>query len=169
MAVEVEIQQVDHTFQDKTGALTALYQVDLRVAPGEFVSLVGPSGCGKSTLLRLVAGLIAPSRGQIRLAGQPAAALRGQKEIGWMAAMPPCSPCCTVLDNVACPRRVNARPPRPGLLAGGVAGAGRLADFAGYYPAALRRDADSGPPWPGCWPPGPRGGGLPIRLPPWTN
>ena len=43
--------------------------VDLRVASGEFISLLGPSGCGKSTLLRMIAGLIEPTAGQILLGG----------------------------------------------------------------------------------------------------
>lgn len=46
----------------------ALQDVDLTVAPGEFVSVVGPSGCGKSTLLRLASGLSRPSAGEITLA-----------------------------------------------------------------------------------------------------
>jgi NitT/TauT family transport system ATP-binding protein len=48
----------------ETGTL-ALADVDLTVAPGEFVSVVGPSGCGKSTLLRLASGLAEPSAGRI--------------------------------------------------------------------------------------------------------
>ena len=43
--------------------------VDLRVASGEFISLLGPSGCGKSTLLRMIAGLIEPTSGQVVLGG----------------------------------------------------------------------------------------------------
>jgi len=51
------------------GGATLLDGVDLDVAPGEHVLLVGPSGAGKSTLLRAVAGLVAPTEGTIRLAG----------------------------------------------------------------------------------------------------
>jgi len=47
------------------GARHVLKELDLRVAPGEFVALVGRSGCGKSTLLRLIAGLDAPTDGRI--------------------------------------------------------------------------------------------------------
>ena len=47
----------------KPDQLPVLNDIDLTVAPGEFVSLVGPSGCGKSTILRLLAGLEQPVEG----------------------------------------------------------------------------------------------------------
>ena len=47
--------------------VTALADVSLDIAEGEFVSIVGPSGCGKSTLLRLVAGLYEPSSGTVEI------------------------------------------------------------------------------------------------------
>jgi NitT/TauT family transport system ATP-binding protein len=55
------------------GAVTALWDVTLDVAPGEFVCLIGPSGCGKSTLLNLFAGLDQPDQGEIHLDGKPVA------------------------------------------------------------------------------------------------
>lgn len=51
-----------------SGGAAALDNVNMRMGRGEFVSLLGPSGCGKSTLLRIVAGLIAPSAGQVEWA-----------------------------------------------------------------------------------------------------
>jgi len=51
--------------------LEALGGVDLRVAHGEFLSLLGPSGCGKSTLLRIVAGVLHPTRGRVFLGDRP--------------------------------------------------------------------------------------------------
>jgi iron(III) transport system ATP-binding protein len=51
------------------GSTRALIDVDLDVADGELLALVGPSGCGKSTLLRIVAGLTAADRGEVRIGG----------------------------------------------------------------------------------------------------
>ena len=48
----------------------ALKNVSFTINDGEFVSIVGPSGCGKSTILRLIAGLIEPTNGSIKLNGQ---------------------------------------------------------------------------------------------------
>jgi NitT/TauT family transport system ATP-binding protein len=51
------------------GDTTVLQDIDLSIAPGEFVSLIGPSGCGKSTLLKLISGLTAASDGAILVDG----------------------------------------------------------------------------------------------------
>ena len=55
------IEVVDVT--QKYGAFTALENVDLAIARGEFVTLIGHSGCGKSTLLNMMAGLTRPTAG----------------------------------------------------------------------------------------------------------
>ncbi|MDE2815021.1 MAG: ATP-binding cassette domain-containing protein, partial [Gemmatimonadota bacterium] len=47
----------------------ALHDLNLEISRGQFVSIVGPSGCGKSTFLRLVAGLDAPTSGELRVEG----------------------------------------------------------------------------------------------------
>jgi len=60
----------------------ALLPLDLRVQPGEFVTLLGPSGCGKSTLLKMVAGLLAPSSGQLQLWGQSAEQMQARGQAG---------------------------------------------------------------------------------------
>ena len=48
-----------------------LHGIDIAIQRGSFVSIIGPSGCGKSTLLKVMAGLVAPSEGDIRVAGVP--------------------------------------------------------------------------------------------------
>ncbi|MEU5974633.1 ABC transporter ATP-binding protein [Streptomyces sp. NPDC047315] len=66
----VSLTDVAVRFRTKKRDVTALADVSLTVAPGEFVALVGPSGCGKSTLLKLVAGLLAPTTGEVHLGGE---------------------------------------------------------------------------------------------------
>jgi NitT/TauT family transport system ATP-binding protein len=62
----IEVASASKSFPNGTRALDP---VDLAVHKGEFVTLIGPSGCGKSTLLRLVAGLLEPSDGTVRVYG----------------------------------------------------------------------------------------------------
>jgi spermidine/putrescine transport system ATP-binding protein len=62
----VEIQALAKSF----GTVAALSGVTLQVEHGEFVSFLGPSGCGKTTLLRIIAGLEAPTSGDVRIAGR---------------------------------------------------------------------------------------------------
>jgi NitT/TauT family transport system ATP-binding protein len=79
----VEVTNAGKVFNPgTTRQVDALVDVDLVVGPGEFVSLIGPSGCGKSTLLRLIANLIEPSAGDVRVAGKSAAQARLDQEYG---------------------------------------------------------------------------------------
>lgn len=63
-SVPIEFHQVHKTFPTGTQALN---DISLRIADGEFVSILGPSGCGKSTLLRLIAGLEKPTQGRVHI------------------------------------------------------------------------------------------------------
>jgi NitT/TauT family transport system ATP-binding protein len=53
------------------GAFTAIEDVSMRIADGEYLALLGPSGCGKSTLLRIAIGLQTPTRGKVLYRGAP--------------------------------------------------------------------------------------------------
>jgi NitT/TauT family transport system ATP-binding protein len=61
----VEIRKLGKEYDGSAGRVTALADIDLRINPGEFLSIVGPSGCGKSTLLRILAGLDRQTSGTI--------------------------------------------------------------------------------------------------------
>jgi NitT/TauT family transport system ATP-binding protein len=69
--VKLQLRDVRKRFDTRDGnVVIALERVDLVVQAGEFVCLLGPSGCGKSTLLNLLAGLDAPSEGEVFADGE---------------------------------------------------------------------------------------------------
>lgn len=67
----LEFDGVRHHFTVAGKQVPALEAIDLRIEPGEFVTLAGPSGCGKTTLLRLAAGFMTPSVGSVTTGGRP--------------------------------------------------------------------------------------------------
>jgi NitT/TauT family transport system ATP-binding protein len=71
MTVKISLQCVGKVFLSRGRHVTALDGVTFDVHRGEFLVVVGPSGCGKSTLLDLLAGLAAPTSGQVLLDGSP--------------------------------------------------------------------------------------------------
>ena len=81
------------------GRYTAVENVTLGVAPGEFVSVVGPTGCGKSTLLNVAAGLLAPSAGHVRVHGTRLAGINTRA--GYMFQADALMPWRNALANVA--------------------------------------------------------------------
>ncbi len=84
------------------GAFTALRDIRLEVAQGEFVCFLGPSGCGKTTLLRIVAGLEAQTAGTIRQGGRDISALPpAERDYGIVFQSYALFPNLTVFDNVA--------------------------------------------------------------------
>ncbi|MFD1395336.1 ABC transporter ATP-binding protein [Kroppenstedtia eburnea] len=66
----IEALHVTKAYLNREDEIQALEPVSFKIRPGEFVSLVGSSGCGKSTVLSLVAGLIQPTEGEVRIAGE---------------------------------------------------------------------------------------------------
>jgi ABC-type nitrate/sulfonate/bicarbonate transport system ATPase subunit len=131
---KLAVERVAHRFD---GGAEALAEVDLAVAPGEFVSLVGPSGCGKSTLFNIVAGLIRPTRGRVLLDGRDVTGTTG--EVGYMLQKDLLLPWRTVLDNVVLGRVVRhgraRRSDRDEALQ--LIARYGLGGFADHYPHAL--------------------------------
>ncbi|MBN9426812.1 MAG: ABC transporter ATP-binding protein [Burkholderiales bacterium] len=77
---------------------TAVRDVTLRIAPGEFVSVVGPTGCGKSTLLNVGAGLLEPSAGTVKVFGEPLVGVN--RRAGYMFQAEALMPWRSALQNV---------------------------------------------------------------------
>ena len=67
----IEIANVSLIYDTPSGRVPGVEGVNLSLEASEFLCIVGPSGCGKSTLLNMIAGFLAPSHGQIRIAGKP--------------------------------------------------------------------------------------------------
>jgi sulfonate transport system ATP-binding protein len=83
----VRLSGVGKTFGQGRRAVTALADVELAVAPGEFVCLLGASGCGKTTVLNLVAGLDQPTTGVIELStSRPAVVFQEAALMPWLTA-----------------------------------------------------------------------------------
>ena len=101
MTPALELAGISCTFvsrEDRSQRYTAVADVDLAIAPGEFVSVVGPTGCGKSTLLNVGAGLLEPSRGSVRVFGEKLDGLN--RRAGYMFQSEALMPWRTALANV---------------------------------------------------------------------
>ncbi len=105
MAAPISIRGVSRQFGD-TWALTP---TDLEIAAGEFIALVGPSGCGKTTLLRIVADLVAPSSGEVRIGNDTAAAARRKRLLGLVSQRPAVLPWKRAIDDVRFTQKIAGR------------------------------------------------------------
>src|SRR5699024_12526316 len=67
----ITLKNVSHTYFSKAGYTRAIEEGNMTVEKGEFIAIIGPSGCGKSTILSSIAGLLAPTKGDILVNGNP--------------------------------------------------------------------------------------------------
>jgi putative ABC transport system ATP-binding protein len=112
----IELRGVSKTVQSGDHPLTILHPLDFSISSGQFVAIVGPSGSGKSTLLGLLAGLDAPTTGQIlidgtditRLTEDTLAKLRGEK-IGFVFQFFHLVPSLTAFENILVPMEIAGR------------------------------------------------------------
>jgi putative spermidine/putrescine transport system ATP-binding protein/spermidine/putrescine transport system ATP-binding protein len=94
----VELEGIVKSF----GSMMAVERMDLSIAEGSFVTLLGPSGCGKTTTLRIIAGLLDPSEGDIRIKGRSVTAIPiHRRNLGLVFQNYALFPHKTIHDNVA--------------------------------------------------------------------
>lgn len=139
----IQLVNVSKVVASGSEQIAILQQVNLEVPRGQFVSVIGPSGSGKSTLLSLVAGLDAPTSGEIFLEGQnitvmsedDLATLRGEK-VGFIFQAFHLIPSLTAYENILVPMEIMG-------LQGAVTRAQSLLDEVGlhdrghHYPSQL--------------------------------
>ena len=133
---EIVLSDVVKRFRLPDREVTALDRVSATLASGSFTALIGPSGCGKSTLLRLIADVLPPTTGEIRIGNSDPAVARRSHAIGFVFQDASLLPWRDVLGNVRLPIEVAgkaaaARDPRALVTMVGLAG------FEGARPAQL--------------------------------
>jgi putative ABC transport system ATP-binding protein len=139
----IELRGVSKTVESGGRPLTILHPLDLSIPSGRFLAIVGPSGSGKSTLLGLLAGLDAPSTGEILVDGtdittlgeDDLARLRGEK-IGFVFQFFHLVPSLTAFENILVPMEIAKRRDavtRARLLLDEVG----LSDRGHHYPSQL--------------------------------
>lgn len=106
----IETQSLTKIYGKGDTAVTALKELNLEIANGEFVAVMGPSGCGKSTLMHLVGGLDRPTSGKVLIDGTDLASLRDEaltelrrRRIGFVFQFYNLIPVLTASENAALP------------------------------------------------------------------
>jgi NitT/TauT family transport system ATP-binding protein len=97
----IRIENVSKSFYKRDTAVDAVRNMNLTIERREIVAVIGPSGCGKSTLLNMIAGLYAPTHGQIVYKGTTVSAIN--TDVGYMTQKDNLLPWRSVRDNVAFP------------------------------------------------------------------
>ena len=141
MNTALNLVNVSLEYPDGDGTLKALDDVNLKVAPGEFLSLVGPSGSGKSSLLAVAATLVRPTAGLVVIGGIDAGGLSEadrtslrRDKIGIIFQQPNLLPSLTALEQLVIGEHLRGKAAKPATLR-----AAALLDLVGLAPAAGKR------------------------------
>ncbi|CTQ49807.1 Bicarbonate transport ATP-binding protein CmpD [Jannaschia donghaensis] len=104
MSLPISLEHVTHAYSTAAGPLPVLKDLSIDMPEGSFTAVVGPSGCGKSTLTRLIAGLMKPDQGIVRLGGAPVTGPRST--VGMAFQNPVLLEWRTILQNVMLPLEI---------------------------------------------------------------
>lgn len=102
----ISAKNLSLTFPTNDGPVHALSDVNLDIAPGEFVSFIGPSGCGKTTFLRVIADLEQPTDGSIAVNGMTPDEARQKRAYGYVFQASALYPWRTIEKNVSLPLEI---------------------------------------------------------------
>ena len=134
----IEIDKLRKGFFANGREVVAVDDASFRINDGEFVALLGPSGCGKSTILNMVATLIPPTGGDIRVDGAPVTFGRPVRHVGYVFQKDTLFPWRTVEDNIGYSLELAGVPveERKTRVAEAIHQAG-LDGFGRFYPSSL--------------------------------
>ena len=139
----LELKHIRKEFVSGPRTVTALGDVSLRIAEGEMTAVTGPSGAGKSTLLQIMAGLLKPTSGEVKIDGQDlgvmsrkrSAAFR-RKNVGYVFQRFNLLPMLTARENIAVPALLDGvKPSEESLLA--LAESLGIEDRLDHFPSEL--------------------------------
>jgi NitT/TauT family transport system ATP-binding protein len=133
---KIHFQGISKSFSTAAGRTLVLDNIELEIPDGDFVSVLGESGCGKTTLLRIAAGLIAPSRGQVLIEGQPIT--KPTRDMGFVFQQSVLLEWRTVMENILLPVEIfQLKPADFRQKARDLLTMMGLAHAEGYYPIQL--------------------------------
>jgi ABC-type lipoprotein export system ATPase subunit len=112
----VEVRNVSHTRGSGAAATRVLREIDLSLAPATLAVLAGRSGSGKSTLCHLIAGVMAPTTGEVLVADRPAYPAADWATMSLLPQRLALDPELTVAENALLPAGLRGRPPAADLL-----------------------------------------------------
>src|SRR5690606_19925109 len=135
----ISVRNLSKIFKGTDGQqVHALADINLDIAPGEFVSFIGPSGCGKSTLLRVIADLTDATSGTVTVNGKTPAQARKDRDYGFVFQSATLYDWRTVLKNVQLPLEIMRYPrEKREQRAREMLQLVELGDFASKYPWQL--------------------------------
>jgi NitT/TauT family transport system ATP-binding protein len=109
-AIEAENVRLVYGETGDARMVEAIQDASFSVGQQQFVSIIGPSGCGKSTLLKVVAGLLQPTAGSLRVNGRTPDEARRARAVSFVFQTPVLFPWRTVIENVALLLEVEGQP-----------------------------------------------------------
>ncbi|HBF86257.1 MAG TPA: spermidine/putrescine ABC transporter ATP-binding protein [Clostridiales bacterium] len=100
----LELDRISLTYHTPSGEIPAIGSISFSVENGEFIAIIGPSGCGKTSILSIVAGLLKPSGGEVRINGKKV--VKPDGSIGYMLQKDELFPWLTIEQNVRLPLEI---------------------------------------------------------------